>query len=428
MSVLPQRAVFLPERADVVIIGGGIIGCSAAYYLAKQGISVALCEKGQIAGEQSSRNWGYVRQQGRDEAEMPTIMESLRLWRGLSEDIGYDVGYRQTGVVYLADTEKDLAAYEQWLPIAQQYQLDTRLLSAKEVADRYPDSPGRWAGGLETPSDGRAEPAVAAPAIADAAARAGAHIMTRCAVRGIDISGGKTTGVVTEQGIIKTQAVVCAGGAWSSMFCRSLGIDFPQLKFRSSAFRTNPAPALTEGAIWTSKVALRRRNDGGYTVANGRYGEHELVPDSLRLGAKFLGLYRAEREKLRFLFTRRFADEWLTPKRWDLGKPSPFEQNRMLDPSPNTDMLRETFADLKSLFPALKETQMVESWAGLIDITPDMVPVIDSIPSLPGFYLASGFSGHGFGIGPGAGKVIAELVTNVAPTIDRSGFSLSRFH
>ena len=165
----------VPESSDVVIVGGGIIGTAAAYYLARGGIGVTLCEKGRVAGEQSSRNWGFVRQQGRDPAEIPTIIESLRLWNGLAGEIGEDVGFTRAGALYLASTESQLARYEAWLEHARQYQLDTRLLSREEVRKVLPGSRGEWIGGLYTPSDGRAEPALATPALARAAAPAGRH-------------------------------------------------------------------------------------------------------------------------------------------------------------------------------------------------------------------------------------------------------------
>ena len=151
----------VPDTSDVVIVGGGIIGVAAAYYLARGGIGVTLCEKGRVAGEQSSRNWGFVRQQGRDPAEIPTIIESLRLWNGLAGEIGEDVGFTRAGALYLASTESQLARYEAWLEHARQYQLDTRLLSREEVRKVLPGSHGEWIGGLYTPSDGRAEPALA---------------------------------------------------------------------------------------------------------------------------------------------------------------------------------------------------------------------------------------------------------------------------
>src|SRR5499433_3431488 len=128
----------LPARADVVIIGGGIIGTSAALFLAQKGVSVALCEKGHIAGEQSSRNWGWCRKMGRDPRELPLIIEAMRLWEGLNEATGAETGFRKAGLMFLSDDPAELAGYEPWLEHAKLYQLDTKLIDGDEVARLLP--------------------------------------------------------------------------------------------------------------------------------------------------------------------------------------------------------------------------------------------------------------------------------------------------
>lgn len=416
----------LPE-VEVVIAGGGIIGVSAAYYLSKAGVSVALCEKGRIAGEQSSRNWGFIRQQGRAPVELPIMMESLRLWCGLGKEIGEDLGFRQNGVVYATESEADMAAYEFWLEIAKQYQLDTRLLSAKELKGIMPGTEHGWAGALYTPSDGQAEPLKAAPIIARAAERLGAHVLEKCAVRGIETEGGRLSAVVTEHGRIKTSALVFAGGSWSSLFCRNLGLELPVLTIRSSALRTSPAPVVTEAAVYAKQVAIRRREDGGYTVSHGYSSEFLITPALLRYGHRFLAVYKKERKRLRVRLKRQFFDELLRATRWRNDEVTPFEKVRVLDPPPNEAILDEALINLKNIYPGLRNVAVAERWAGVIDATPDAVPVISPVETIPGLYLATGFSGHGFGIGPGAGKVVAEMVTGSAATIDRTPFRYSRF-
>src|SRR5438552_604585 len=165
----------LPPRVDVVVIGGGIIGTSAALTLAERGVAVALCEKGHIAGEQSSRNWGWCRKMVRDPRELPLIIESLRLWAGMNERVAAETGFRTCGIMYLSETPEELARLEAWLDHARQYQLDTRVVAGSEVARLVPGMQKEWAGGLYTASDGKAEPGLAAPAIAAAARRTGAR-------------------------------------------------------------------------------------------------------------------------------------------------------------------------------------------------------------------------------------------------------------
>ena len=154
-----------PKESDVVIIGGGIIGVSTAYYLAKSGVSVTLVEKGIIAGEQSSRNWGFVRQQGRDPAEIPTIMRSLALWRGLSKELG-EILVSNKLSFYLANTEEQVAGYEDWLKHAKEYQIDSHIVPKAEIQKYIPTNSGGWLAALRTPSDGKAEPSMATTALA----------------------------------------------------------------------------------------------------------------------------------------------------------------------------------------------------------------------------------------------------------------------
>src|SRR5580658_5838292 len=115
-------ATDLPARADVVVVGGGIVGVSAALHLAKKGISVALCEKGRIAGEQSSRNWGWCRTMGRDPAEIPLAIESLRLWEPMNQEVDAETGFRSSGIIYLCESESDIERHKSWLAHARPYQ------------------------------------------------------------------------------------------------------------------------------------------------------------------------------------------------------------------------------------------------------------------------------------------------------------------
>ena len=190
----------LPSEADVVIVGGGIMDSTAAYYLAKRGLSVALLEKGNVACEQSSRNWGWCRQQNRDRRELPLSVLSMRLWDALSRDINRDLGFRRCGLIYATHDEAVLAGWERWREIAREYDVDTQVLSRAEVAERVPEARGKWVGGTYSERDGKAEPALAAPAIAEGARALGATIHQECAARAIELANGRIAGVHTEMG------------------------------------------------------------------------------------------------------------------------------------------------------------------------------------------------------------------------------------
>jgi glycine/D-amino acid oxidase-like deaminating enzyme len=416
-----------PARADVVIIGGGIIGASTALFLAQRGVSVALCEKGQIACEQSSRNWGWCRKMARDPRELPLAIESLRLWQGMNEMVAAETGFHTSGIMYLAETPTDVVRLESWLDHARQYQLDTRIIGGPEVARRLPGAAKQYAGALYTPSDGKGEPQKAVPAIAQAARRHGAAILTDCAVRGIETAAGRVVGVVTEKGSIACGAAVLAGGAWSRLFCGNLGIDLPQLGVVGSVMRTERFDGGPEISAAGGRFGYRKRMDGGYTVSTVGARLVDIVPDSFRLFPQYVPAIRLHWKKLRFRVGRRFVNEWRTPQQWHLDARSPFEDVRVLDPAPDRSLLERARAAISEAFPAFRTVAIAETWAGMIDVTPDAVPVISALDKVPGFYIATGFSGHGFGIGPGAGKLMADMVMGRPPLVDPSPFRLARF-
>lgn len=417
----------LPKRVAVVVIGGGIIGASTALALAQKGVSVALCEKGEIGAEQSGRNWGWARIGNRDPREIPLMIESKRLWKSMNESIEGETGYRRPGVMYLCETEADVARYEKWVEHAKLYQLDHKVLSSDEVAAILPGATRRWPGAIYSASDGRAEPQKAAPAIALGARRKGAAILTNCAVRGVETQGGRISGVVTEKGRIACDSVVLAGGAWSRLFCGNFGIELPALKVRASVMRTAPIDGAPEQGTGGRGFAFRKRLDGGYTVANRGASTAEIVPDSFRLFFQYMPALRAQWKDLRLRIGSKFLEELRTPRRWSLDAVSPFEKTRILDPEPDNDILDEAYAVLTKTFPVFAGVEILDRWAGMIDVTPDVVPVIGPVSSTPGFFIASGFSGHGFGIGPGAGRLMADLVTGDPTVVDPKPFRLERF-
>jgi len=416
----------LPEAADVAIVGGGIVGSSAAYFLAQAGVSVALFEKGRIAGEQSGRNWGWVRQQCRSPVELPLMMQSLAIWQELPARLGEDVGFVQGGTLYLAENESELAGLAEWLAVAREHGLDTRVIAGRELQDVF-SAADRFAGALYTPSDARAEPSRAGRAIARGAARAGAHVVSHCAVRGIETAAGRVSAVVTERGRVATRAVVCAAGAWTRLFCGSLGVHVPQLPVLNTVARLAPAAQLLKGQAWSPALAIRRRADGGYTVAHGHSSVHSLVPASFREAFKFLPAFRASPDSIRFTIGRDFLRALATPSHWALDGPSPFERERVLNPLPAARELREMRSALDAWLPEIAGTGFVEAWGGMIEASPDVLPFIAPIDSIGDFYVASGFSGHGFGIGPGAGKLIADMVSGSADPEQLRRFRLSRF-
>jgi glycine/D-amino acid oxidase-like deaminating enzyme len=428
LPVVPVRAdPVQPPRTGVVVIGGGIVGVCTALYLAEQGVPVVLCEKGIIAGEQSSRNQGWCRKMGRDPRELPLAIESMRLWTDMDRHVQGNTGFFNCGTLYLADTREELAKHEAWLEHARQYQLDTRLVTDADIHRIMPGAAGTWAGGLYTPSDGRAEPQQAAPAIAEAARRAGATVLTNCAVRGIERQAGRVAAVVTERGRIACDTVVLAGGAWSSLFCANLGIRLPQLKVRTSVFSTAKLEGAPEISALGSGFISRRRQDGGYNLMQHGGETFDLVPDSVRFFSDFLPIAKQNGTRLRYRLGERWIEEVGYQRRWALDETTVFEKVRVLDPAPNAASLAAGRANAARNFPAFGTAVEAVRWAGMIDLTPDAVPVISTVDALPGFIIATGFSGHGFGIGPGAGRLIADMARGATPVVDPTPFRIGRF-
>ena len=428
LPVMPVRSDELqPSRTGVVVIGGGIVGVCTTLYLAEQGVPVVLCEKGIIAGEQSSRNLGWCRKMGRDPRELPLIIESMRLWAGMDQHVQGDTGYFNCGALYLADNKEQLDRHEAWLEHARPYQFDTRLVTDADIHRIMPGAVGRWAGGLYTPSDGRAEPQQAAPAIAAAARRAGATVLTNCAVRGIERQAGRMAAVVTERGRIACDTVVLAGGAWSSLFCANLGIRLPQLKVRTSVFSTEKLQGAPEISALGSGFISRKRQDGGYNLMEQGGETFDLVPDSVRYFSDFLPVAKQNGTRLRYRLGERWIEEVGYKRSWGLDEKTVFEKVRVLDPAPNAASLAKGRANAIKHFPIFEKAVPAVRWAGMIDVTPDAVPVISTVDALPGFIIATGFSGHGFGIGPGAGRMIADMARGATPAVDPTPFRIGRF-
>ena len=404
----------LPESADAVIVGAGIAGISAAWFLNRAGLQVAVCEKGIVAGEQSSRNWGWIRQQGRDQSELPIVMESMRLWQDIADELDTDIGYQREGSLYLCENDDELARHERFMSFAPAHGLATDYVNRKQLEKLMPDCPERWQSGLYTPDDGRAEPSIAVPAMAKALAERGVYVAENCAVEEILIGNQKVTGVLTEHGEIKTSAVLCAGGAWSTFLLRGCGIRLPQLTVKASVARTAAAPLKFNGNASGSQVAFRRRIDGGYTVASSDYLEIFPSASHVKFIKDFLPLIRTSFGKLRLRIPELKVD-------------GDFKRQRILNPIPSAATIARIKARLADRVPAFRDIELVQAWSGMIDALPDVVPVLDRAESIDGLYISTGFSGHGFGIGPGAGKIMANLIQNNTVAYNLHRFRLARF-
>ncbi|PFG11205.1 NAD(P)/FAD-dependent oxidoreductase [Marinobacter sp. LV10MA510-1] len=416
----------LPSSTSVVIIGGGIVGVSAALALAERNISVVLLEKGQIAGEQSSRNLGWIRKTSRHLDDIPLAQAADRLWAALPERIGREVGYRQAGITFLARTPEQMAMHEAWHKSVEHLSLGSELLAPSDIDRLVPDGKGPWVGGIHTPSDGYAEPAIAASAIAEAAIKLGAVVRQNCAVRSLSMSAGRVSGVVTEKGEIRCEQVLLAGGAWSRRFLGNAGVSLPTLPLICSVLRTQPMEGPTNIAVGGPDFSFRKHQDGGFIITQRGKLDAPLTLDHLLIGWRYMDQLRNQRSFLNMNFGQAFFKDLKLKRRWKPDSQTPFELVRTNNPAPNMVLNQDALNNLKAAWPAFDEAKIEEAWAGVIDVTPDSNPVIDHIETIPGLMVATGFSGHGFGTGPAAGQLAADLLSNVEPIIDPYPYRFDR--
>ncbi|WP_299350020.1 FAD-binding oxidoreductase [uncultured Shimia sp.] len=419
----------LPPAADVVIIGGGVIGVCTAYFLAKRGLRPVLLEKGRIAGEQSSRNWGWIRQQGRDLDELPIANEANQLWGEIGADLDENIELERCGLTYFAEDAAEMERYEAWVRDAAPTGVDSRVLSVSELNTLIPGmADHKYLGGLHTPSDMKAEPWLAVPAIARAAVRHGAVFVENCAARILDRHGGRVSGVVTEQGTIAAPEVIVAGGAWSSLFLRNEGVKIPQLSVKATVAATNELPLVHAGGAVDRKLAFRRRSDGGYTLAAAGFHEMFVGWDAFRHLGHYLPQLKRDFRGRTYLpkAPAGYPDGWTTARHWGGGAETPFERMRILDPKPNAGKVEDIRKRFEALLPGVGSVNITATWAGMIDSMPDIVPVVDRAP-IEGLSICTGMCGHGFGIGPGFGRIMADMVTGGDVGHDLTRFRFNRF-
>jgi glycine/D-amino acid oxidase-like deaminating enzyme len=419
--------VSIEREADVVVVGAGIVGCASAYFLARRGVRVVVVERGALPGEQSRKNWGFVRQQGRDPSEMPLVMEANRMWRGLERELGADLEWVAGGNLALAADEARMARFEAWLPVAREFGLETRLLRARDLTAVVPGLGGTWAGGMHTPGDGHADPEKATDAFARGARAHGATLHLECAVQRVTTRAGAVSGVVTERGEVRAPWVVCAAGAWSSRLARTLGVRLPQRWVRGTVARTTPAPAVTACAVWGPGVAFRQRRDGAFTIAAGGALDHDVTLDSLRQLRFFLPNFWKNKALFRFHVGRPLLASLAAALPGSAARRQPLVWDRDLEPQPNPVKVSRSLAELQRVLPALPPLGIARRWAGYIDAAPDLVPVLGEVAQRKGLMLATGFSGHGFAMGPIAGRLVSEMIVDGKPSLDLSAFRFSRF-
>jgi sarcosine oxidase subunit beta len=363
-------------KTGVAIIGGGIVGCAAAYYLARQGLQVMLFEKGPAVGLQASgRNGGGVRQQGR-KASLPLAMESVRLWATLSEELGVDLEYNRTGNLKIAFDEQVAQGFEQETALEQAHGLkEVRMLTGQECRVLVPGLQLRPIAGKFCATDGIANPMLVTPAFARAGRRLGVKILCNTPVTGLLRQGSAVCGVRTSSGEVEAQAVVNTAGPWAAHFNAEAGCPVLIGPGRSQLLITErqPAPAIPCWVTFSGLGYIRPTRAGNLVLGsagtrNDQYSQHV-----------------------------HYGTAAIQAERW-----------------------------CKAL-PWLKELAILRGFSGITEYTPDGEPYIGAVPGAPGLFIAAGFHAEGFCLGPLVGKILAGLISGNEPPISLQAFRPDRY-
>jgi glycine/D-amino acid oxidase-like deaminating enzyme len=407
---------------DVIIVGGGMVGCATAYYSARAGLRVLLVEENDVAAQQSGRNLGFVRQQGRDFRELELMMLAARLWPTLETELGHDIGWRQSGNLALATDDSDLERLVRWASRASDYGLDTRMLSRAKAMSLAPNLAGQFVGAMYTASDGKAEPVRTTRAFYNAARALGAEAIVGGRVDEIVTRSDCVAGVQVDGRLFCSRRLVCSAGAGTGKLLRKAGLIFPQSMVRSTVVQTESVPFELEPCVSGRLVGIRQASNGTLhlSIAGGDYD----------LGTRLLADFRWFRHALRHSRGAVTLNCLHALKRLLPDRPPPLLPDMVAgkcDPRPNPAKAKAALDEFEGLFPVIAQPRVLGMWAGLIDCTPDLIPAIGPVGGIAGLLVASGFSGHGFGVGPMVGKVLTDLLCGKAEPAYLSHLSPDRF-
>ncbi len=365
-------------KADAVIIGGGVMGCSIAYNLAKEGLKPVIIEKSDIGGEASGSNGGGVRQSARNLKEMPLAIESIQMYGHLHEELGMDVEYVREGNLRLCTSDEELETMRKSVETQRTVGLELKMLDRKQVLEISPYVGDKVIGASFCPTDGHVNPFLVTYGFFKKAKSLGARFHTHEEAAEIRLQKGKVTAVVTDKNTFETDLVVDAAGIAGRKIANMVGLDFPMRPLFSQALITEPYPALFRQMIGHAKGLF--------------YGRQTVH------GPFFWG---------GFVGTEQFIHRE--------GKPL----FHFIEPAISRLVI--------DFFPVLKDLHVIRTWSGLIAQVSDSIPVLGFTQEVPGFIFATGFSGHGFGLAPVIGRLISELIMDCSTSIPISDFCYGRF-
>jgi len=414
---------------DVAVVGGGIIGLACAYFLHRNGLKVAIADKGAFSTEQSRRNSGFLRQQGRDVRELELIRRSLELWARIPGEIDADIGFATRGNLAVTMNPAKVEAMHDWVRVAGEHGIVSQVVGEDEIRSLVPRLAPKFLGGLYTADDCQGEPFEAGAALARYLAGAGAIVLDHTHVRELLVEDRRVGGVQTEHGEIRAGHVIVAAGLWSALFLSRYGIRLPVADLRITVGRTAPFDHGLSIPTWTPRTLVRPRQDGGLTIALGQDGpaDFDMTVDDLGNGLRFLPNYWANRTGVRINLCGRHREQARFKRAYSGRHDAGMAEIRTQPVAPNTRLIAKCAAAAQEEFSFDRPISLVESWACRADMTPDGIPIIGPVASLSGLTIATGMNGHGFGISMGVGEAVAEMLTQSRNSSKLADFSLARF-
>lgn len=374
-----MASVYRERAADVVIIGGGVMGCAIAFELATRGVPVIIVEQREVAASASGASAGGVRQQGRDLRELPLALRAIPRWPSLADRLGADLEYRRGGHLTLIEDEALLPAFAESVTRQQAAGLDIRLVDPDDLARIMPGVAATVVAGSYTPEDGHANPILTTKAFADAAVRAGARLRERTTMTGFRRdTAGRIVAVETTAGAFPCRWAVNAAGAWAGEVARLAGTTIPLRPACYQMLVTAPAPHVLDPVVGCvgRPLSLKQVPEGGFVVGGGWPGTVHL--DNGRAGT--VGAHIAG-----------------------------------------------SAAACTGILPLLRQLPLLRAWSGMEGESPDGIPMIGPAPDGPGLFHCCGFTGHGFAISPEVGGVVGIWLATGAPPYDMQHFDPARF-
>jgi sarcosine oxidase subunit beta len=368
----------MADSADIVIVGAGIVGCSIAYHLALAGArKVVVVERNLICSGSTGLSAGGIRLQFATPLNIRLSLESLDMFTRMPEELGIDPGLRQVGYLFLATTEAEEALFAANVALQRQHGVPVRTVSTAEIRRMLPYlALDGVRGGTYCPADGYAAPYEVTMGYAAAARRRGVRFLEQRPVTGIRIAGGRVAGVETAEGPIHAPIVLNAAGPQAGLIGAMAGLDVPVKPYRRQLFTTRPLPQFAQEPPLTIDY---HRN----WYFRGEMG-----------GCLFSG---------------------------------PKDEESTFNTNVDWEHLAESVEKALLRLPLLAEAEIHRGWAGLYEITPDNNPILGPVPDLEGFWMAAGFSGHGFQHGPIVGRLMAELLLTGKSHIDVDALQIDRF-